>query len=99
MQITFFQLSITFFYVILGYILNDNFIITTEAFIVYLFLMLVLIYILSFVENLQEIFFSLVSALTTTLLNANAFYRTNLCFDKYYFLIAKKIHFTCLLKN
>jgi hypothetical protein len=37
--------------------LNDNFSITIEAFIVYLFLMLVLIYILSFVENLQENFF------------------------------------------
>ena len=41
----------------LGYMLNDNFSITIEAFIVYLFLMLVLIYILSFVENLQENFF------------------------------------------
>jgi hypothetical protein len=38
-------------------ILNDNFSITTEAFITYLFLMLVLIYILSFVENLKENFF------------------------------------------
>ena len=37
--------------------LNDNFSIKTEAFIVYLFLMFVLIYILSFVDNLQENFF------------------------------------------
>ena len=80
-------------------ILNDNFSITTEAFIIYLFLMLVLIYIFKFCQKFTRKIFSLVSALTTVLLNANAFYRTNLYFDKYYFLIAKKIHFTCLLKN
>jgi hypothetical protein len=78
--------------------LNDNFSITIQAFIVYLFLMLVLIHILSFVENLQK-FFSLLSALTAALLNANIFYRTNLYSDKYYFLIAKKIHFTCVVKS
>ena len=79
--------------------LDDNFSITIEAFIIYLFLLLVFTYLLCFVENLKEKFVSFVSSLSVVLLNSDAFYHTNFFFHKYEFLVAKKIYFNYELER
>ena len=79
--------------------LNYNFSITIETFVVYPFFNVNLNSYFRFCQKFTRDVFLLLPALTIVLLNANLFYHINLYFDKYYFLIPKKFYFIYVLKT